>query len=59
MSLFSAQGGAHNEFSGAELREFLFQALQKLGAPRKVLAVPPDMTRMASRAGELTRYAYQ
>jgi nickel-dependent lactate racemase len=59
VTLFSAQGGPDSELSSAELREFLFEALQKLGKRRKVLAVPPDMTRLASRAGELTRYAHE
>jgi nickel-dependent lactate racemase len=57
VSLFSAHGGPDSELSSRELREFLFEALEKLGQRRKVLAVPPDMTRLASRAGELTRYA--
>ncbi len=33
-------------------------ALEKLGARKKVLVVPPDYTRVESRAGELTRYAW-
>jgi nickel-dependent lactate racemase len=59
VSLFSAHGGPASELSSAELREFLFEALGKLGQRRKVLAVPPDMTRLASRAGEITRYAHE
>lgn len=39
------------------LRAGLCEALSKLGARRKVLIVPPDSTRIHSRAGELTRYA--
>jgi nickel-dependent lactate racemase len=44
---------------GSEIRQALFSALDKLGARRKVLAVPPDYTRFHSRAGELTQYAWQ
>jgi nickel-dependent lactate racemase len=59
MSLFCAQGGPDRELSSSELREFLSAALEKLGRRRKVLAVPPDQTRTASRAGELTRCAWE
>jgi nickel-dependent lactate racemase len=37
----------------------LFQALDALGARKRVLIVPPDQTRAHSRAGDLTRYAYE
>ena len=59
MSLYCTQGGPDRELSLSELREFLTAALAKLGSRRKVLAVPPDQTRKASRAGELTRYAWE
>jgi nickel-dependent lactate racemase len=58
MSLYCAQGSPDRELSSSELRDFLSAALEKLGRRRKVLAVPPDQTRTASRAGELTRYAW-
>ncbi len=41
-----------------ELREELHAALRKLGERRSVLVVPPDHTRSASRAGELTGMVY-
>ena len=58
MALYCAQGGPDRELSSSELREHLFAALKKLGLRTKVLTVPPDYTRVASRAGELTRYAW-
>src|SRR6201981_695786 len=58
MSLYCAQGGPDRELSSTELREFLVAALEGLGSRNKVLAVPPDQTRSASRAGELTRYSW-
>ena len=58
MSLYCAQGGPDCELTSSELRELLFAALEQLGNHRKVLAIPPDQTRTASRAGELTRYAW-
>jgi len=41
------------------LRELLYSALDKLGKRKKVLIVPPDITRLHSRAGVLTRFAWQ
>jgi len=58
VSLYCAQGGPDRELSSSELREFLSAALEKLGPRKKVLVVPPDQTRTASRAGELTHYAW-
>ncbi len=59
MSLYCAQGGPDRELRLSELRDFLFAALEKLGRRKKVLAIPPDQTRIASRAGDLTRYAWE
>ena len=58
MSLYCAQGGPDRELVSTELRELLFAAFEALGSRNNVLAVPPDQTRSASRAGELTRYAW-
>src|SRR6202161_3451520 len=59
MSLYCTQGGPDRELSAGELRDSLSAALEKLGKRRKVLAVPPDRTRAASRAGGVTRYAWE
>jgi nickel-dependent lactate racemase len=56
MSLLLAHGSADTEINAEHLRELLFATLGKLGSRRRVLAVPPDQTRAASRAGELTRW---
>jgi nickel-dependent lactate racemase len=45
--------------SSSEVRTNLSQALDKLGKRRKVLAVPPDFTRMHSQSGALTEMAWQ
>jgi nickel-dependent lactate racemase len=58
MSLYFQQGGPKTQLSAESLRDGLYQALDKLGSRRKVLAVPPDGTRFHSRAGDLTQYAY-
>jgi nickel-dependent lactate racemase len=59
MSLLLAQGDAQTEIAPTELRTLLFAALDQLGPQRRVLVVPPDITRLHSRAGELTRYAWE
>ena len=59
MSLYLAKGSPHAELTSEELKPLLFAALDKLGARKKVLAVPPDMTRYHSRAGELTQLAWE
>jgi len=59
MSLYCAQGGPDKELSPAELKKHFVAALEKLGKRAKVLAIPPDQTRSASRAGELTCLAWK
>ncbi len=59
MSLFFASGSASTEMSVDEVKANLFGALERLGERRRVLAVPPDFTRMHSRAGELTEMAWE
>ncbi len=59
MSLFFAAGSETTELSPADLQAGLSKALDALGRRNKVLCLPPDFTRFHSRAGELTRYAWQ
>ncbi|HPE78197.1 MAG TPA: lactate racemase domain-containing protein, partial [Draconibacterium sp.] len=37
----------------------LFEAFEKLGSKQKVLAIPPDYTRLPSRSGELTEMTWE
>ncbi|MBP8604825.1 MAG: DUF2088 domain-containing protein [Phycisphaerae bacterium] len=55
--LYFARGNENAFLSHHDLQEGLITALEALGPRRKVLAIPPDITRFFSRAGELTRYA--
>jgi nickel-dependent lactate racemase len=59
MSLYLAHGGPDTEISASELKTLFCDALSKLGEHRRVLVVPPDITRLHSQAGELTCYAWQ
>ena len=57
--LYYSRGSENDKLSAEDLKQGLCEALDKLGAKQKVLALPPDITRFYPRAGELTRYAWQ
>ena len=59
MSLYYSAGSPQTDLSSAALRDAVFQALQGLGPRKKVLALPPDITRFHSRAGEITRIVHE
>jgi nickel-dependent lactate racemase len=59
MSLFFAAGSPTTEMSPKEIRSNLSHALDQLGSRHKVLALPPDFTRMHSQSGTLTEMAWQ
>jgi len=56
--LYFAKGSENESISNAQLKEFIFSTLQKLGDRKKVLAVPPDFTRYHSQAGIITEFVY-
>ncbi len=56
--LYFGKGSADYAFSGEELRAAVFETLDALGPRRRVLVIPPDFTRLFSRAGEITRYIF-
>jgi nickel-dependent lactate racemase len=57
--LYFEKGAPGYAFRPDEIKQIVFATLDKLGAKKKVLAIPPDFTRFHSRAGELTRYVYE
>ena len=57
--LYYEQGAPDKAFGHNEIKKALFDAFDKLGPRKKVLAIPPDFTRFHSRAGELTQYVYE
>lgn len=57
--IYYEKGSTGTSFSKEDLRQGLFEALKKLGNRKKVLAIPPDYTRLPSRAGELTEMAWE
>lgn len=56
--LYYSRGSRTDVLTDEDLRTGLFQAMEQLGTRKKVLALPPDFTRFHSKAGELTRFAY-
>lgn len=58
MSLYCSAIEMHGDLS-SQLKDLLAESLAKLGPRKRVLAVPPDYSRVHSRAGDLTRYAWE
>ena len=59
MSLFLDIGSEQSDLSSVDLKNGLFHALLALGKRDRVLAIPPDMTRFHSGAGQLASNAYE
>jgi nickel-dependent lactate racemase len=59
MSLYCATGSIETDLSLQQLHDLLLESLAKLGERKGVLVVPPDQSRVHSRAGELTRFAWK
>jgi nickel-dependent lactate racemase len=59
MSLYCATGSVETDLSLPQLHDLLLESLAKLGERKRVLVVPPDQSRVHSRAGDLTRFAWE
>ena len=59
MSLYCAVGSIQTDLSPEQLQELLSHSLAQVGKRNRVLVVPPDQSRIHSRAGDLTRYAWE
>ncbi|MFI4911438.1 MAG: lactate racemase domain-containing protein [Sedimentisphaeraceae bacterium JB056] len=57
--LYYSRGGENEDLKSSDLKEALYTALDKIGDVKKVLVIPPDITRFYSRSGELTELAWQ
>ncbi len=57
--IYFEKGAPHIALTDQEIKEGLFEALDKLGPRNKVLALPPDITRFYSKAGMLTELAWE
>lgn len=60
MSTYIAHGNKDAIITSKEKHSLMHEALLKLGGiPKKILVIPPDITRFHSNAGELTRILYE
>jgi nickel-dependent lactate racemase len=57
--LYFERGSEQDVLTSEDLQQGLYAALDKLGAKEKVLAIPPDGTRIYSQAGVLTNMAWK
>ncbi|TVR51267.1 MAG: DUF2088 domain-containing protein [Spirochaetaceae bacterium] len=57
--LYYGAGSATTRMTQDDLRNALREAFDKIGPRKKVLALPPDITRAHSQAGPMTQYAYE
>lgn len=56
--LYFARGSKTDVISPAEVREILYGVFDSMGPRKRVLAIPPDYTRLNSYAGPVTEMAY-
>ncbi len=54
MTTYFSRGGANLSLTADDFREALASVFAKIGPRKRVLLLPPDMSRYPSRAGELT-----
>ncbi len=52
--LLFAKGSENTSLRTDEIKEALFSSFDKLGLRKKVLAIPPDISRFHSMSGEIT-----
>lgn len=56
--LYFAQGSESTVIDNDSIKAALYSVFEKIGQVKKVLSIPPDMTRYHSQAGLITRFAY-
>lgn len=59
MAIYFAEGSSTTDLTAEQLEAALEQAYDKLGPRHRVLALPPDYTRVNSLAGPLTAMTYR
>jgi nickel-dependent lactate racemase len=57
--LYYSKGSESTELDLEDLREGLYKSFEKLGPKKKILVIPPDFTRLHSKAGDITRFAWE
>jgi len=57
--LYYSKGSVNGNLSYEDLKDGLYQAFEKIGVRKKIIAVPPDITRFHSQAGILTQFTWE
>ena len=57
--IYFARGSLHDNLTPADLEQGLIEAFGRLGTRRRVVLVPPDITRLHSRAGDMACCAWR
>jgi nickel-dependent lactate racemase len=57
--IYYETGSPETALSADDLKKGMFAALDNIVDKQKVLAIPPDYTRLPSRCGELTEYCWE
>jgi nickel-dependent lactate racemase len=56
--LLFAKGSDKESLQTEDVKEALFSVFDKLGSRKKILAIPPDISRFHSKAGEITKIVF-
>ena len=56
--IYYERGSEKDVITSEDMRQGLYEALEKLGKRNKVMVLPPDFTRFHSRAGDLTEMTW-
>jgi nickel-dependent lactate racemase len=56
--LLFAKGSDKESLQPEDVKEALFSVFDKLCSSKKILAIPPDISRFHSKAGEITKFVY-
>ncbi|MEL6107500.1 MAG: D-mannonate epimerase [Planctomycetota bacterium] len=59
MTIYFETGGETTSLTSEDLRAALEETFGKIGRPKKALLLPPDHTRLFSRAGEITSLCHE
>jgi nickel-dependent lactate racemase len=59
MTTYFEIGSESTSLSSDDLRSALLETFAQIGTPKKALLLPPDHTRLFSRAGEITSLCYE
>ena len=59
MTIHYENGSATTSLTAQDLREAVAETFEKIGSPKKALLLPPDHTRLFSRAGEITAICHE